>query len=943
MDMNRSGSVTPPLYKDSFRPVEERVRDLLERMTLEEKVRQMDQYSGVGLVDRTHPVMHNCMGEGAEILWDKVEEIIGEKGVGCIHDLYGTPGVNNALQKYAMERTRLGIPILFSEEALHGLCRPGSSIFPQQLALAAAWSPETVRKVGRCIAAETRSLGIHEVFSPVVDLARDPRWGRMEETYGEDTYLSSRTAVAMVEGLQGEDISRPDSVIAEVKHFSGYGIAEGGLNCAPVRLGRHEHQSAYLPVFEAAFREAGAVNAMCSYSAIDGFPCASDRELLTGVLRNKWKMRGFVRADMCAILRLYDAHYTAESPEEAIRQAVEAGVDMQYYDFPHDFYQNSLIRMVQDGRMKEETINTAVSRILRVKFLLGLFDRPYAEAEAFQRIILCKSHTDTALDAARKSICLLKNKDNLLPLGDGIRTIAVIGPNADAAGLGDYTPWVEGFKPVTVLEGIRKLAEPYTRIIHAKGCGTLAEETFPFPAGWLNTPEGENGLRGEYFNSADFSGDPVLIRTDEGVSFNWVFTKPSGKLTGSRYSVRWTGSIMPEEDYDGLIGIRSYDSMRLWIGDELVMDGWGLQENACRSISVRLEKGGKYAVRLEYLRDSNGAQVFFGMCRRYDGIDEAVEAARSADVAILVLGDSAATSGENFDRCSLDLPGIQQELLKAVVATGTPAVLVLQSGRALSLAWEAEHVPAILEAWFGGEKAGQAVAEALFGEINPAGRLPVSFPRSIGQLPVYYSRKPGGGVRYVEGDWSALFPFGYGLSYTEFAYSDLSIEVKATGRRGEQAENKANGQVDGDIGSQPDSQTDGNAGGQVDGGIGKQMTRDAGSQAGSRIFSRAPIKGAVKVAVLLNVKNIGQRAGDEVVQLYLHPRCSSTVQPLKALKGFRRIGLEAGESCRLTFLLGRKELQVLDRRFRWAVEPGGYDVYIGPDSSRVYLEGSFEL
>jgi hypothetical protein len=502
----------------------------------------------------------------------------------------------------------------------------------------------------------------------------------------------------------------------------------------------------------------------------------------------------------------------------------------------------------------------------------------------------------------------------------------------------------------------------------------------------LKTPEGENGLRGEYFNSADFSGDPVLIRTDEGVSFNWVFTKPSGKLAGSRYSVRWTGSIMPEEDYDGPIGIRSYDSMRLWIEDELVLDGWGLQENACRSISIRLRKGGKYAVRLEYLRDSNGAQVFFGMCRRYDGTAEAVEAARSADVAILVLGDSAATSGENFDRCSLELPGIQQELLKAVVATGTPAAVVLQSGRALSLAWEAEHVPAILEAWFGGEMAGQAVAEALFGEINPAGRLPVSFPRSIGQLPVYYSRKPGGGVRYVEGDWSALFPFGYGLSYTEFAYSDLSIEVKATGRRSEQVENKADGQVNGDmggqmvcwvggdtggqmigvIGSPMDSRSVDNAGGQMIGDVGSKMDDQPDGNAGgqaedgnadgqpegihmegrqqdSRIFGRMPIKGAVKVAVSLNVKNIGQRAGDEVVQLYLHPRCSSTVQPLKALKGFRRIGLEAGESCRLTFLLGRKELQVLDRRFRWAVEPGGYDVYIGPDSSRVYLEGSFEL
>ncbi|RCX17846.1 beta-glucosidase [Anaerobacterium chartisolvens] len=869
-------------YRNPNAPLEERIQDLLQRMTLQEKVRQMDQYFGTDLVDRAHPEQHNCADRGADIVWERVEQTIGSLGVGCIHDLYGTPDINNELQKYAVERTRLGIPILFSEEALHGLGRPGCSIFPQQITLAATWNPDLVYRVGRSIAAETRCCGIHEVFSPVIDLARDARWGRLEETYGEDTYLSSRMAVAMVKGLQGEDISSSDSVIAEVKHFSAYGIAEGGLNCAPVRLGPHEHESCFMPVFEAAFKEAGAINAMNSYSSIDGIPCVSNSALLTGVLRNRWKMKGFVRADMCSIVRLYDTHGTAHSPEDAIRQAIEAGVDMQYYDFSHEFYQESIIKMVRDGVMKMETIDLAVSRILRVKFLLGLFENPYTDPASYEKAMRCEKHGQITLQAARDGICLLKNKGGLLPLKKDLGSIAVIGPNADEARLGDYTPVVEGFKPVTVLEGIRKVVGAHTNVEYVRGVGVLEEEILPFPSGWLRTPEGNDGLTGEYFDSRDFTGRPVMVRNDEKIQFSWVFTRPSELLTKNSYTVRWTGKLVPDKAFKGWIGTRSYDSMRLWIDDMLLIDGWGLYANSSRSIPVVLEQGREYSVRLEYLKDANGAQVFFGLCDKSDEIAQAVEAARNAQVAIMVLGDSDETSGENMDRSDLCLPGRQLELLKRVYETGTPVVLVLQNGRPLSLTWELENIPAILEAWFGGEKGGQAVAEVLFGDVNPAGRLPVSFPKSVGQLPVNYNRKPGGGIKYVEEDWAPLFPFGYGLSYTSFCYDSLVIDPPCISAKG-------------------------------------------------------------KCTIKLEIENIGHMAGDEVVQLYIHQRCSSTVRPLKELKGFQRIGLKPGEKRTVSFTLGSKELKVLNSRFRWAVEPGIYDVMLGSNSADVRLAGTLEV
>lgn len=860
--------------------MEGRIEDLLGRMTLEEKVRQLDQYFGASFVDKTHPQMFTVMADTAKIEWDRVREVIGEEGIGCIHDLYAYAEVNNELQKYAMENTRLGIPILFSEEALHGLCRPGCTVFPHAITQASSWNPDIVKEIGRGIAAETRSFGIHETFGPVLDVAREPRWGRVEETYGEDTYLASRMAVAMVKGLQGEELASASSIIAEPKHFAVHGIPEGGLNMSPCPIGLNEMFTYHLPVFEAAFVEGGAVNAMCSYNSIDGIPCAAHRFLLTDVLRNRWKMPGFVRSDLGAISRLERSHCTADSAEEAIRQALEAGTEMQYYDYSHEVYQGSLIQLVKDGKIGMDTLDTAVSRVLRVKFLLGLFENPYVDTGLSPRVVRCEKHGDVALTAAREGICLLKNDQQMLPLDKKTKKIAVIGPSADVARLGDYTPYIEGFEAVTLLQGITAIVSPNTTVDFARGTGILEDELEAITAGHLTDGNENPGLFGQYFNTPDLSGEPALCRIDPQINFNWVITKPDEKITAYSFSVRWTGKLVPAQSFSGYIGTASQDSMRLWINGELLLDGWGKNKNAGGSIPFVFEAGCEYDLRLEYSKDTNGAEVMLGWNRGEEGIEQAVEIARKADVAIVALGDSKKTCGECVDRSELCLPGRQVELLKAVHATGTPVVLVLQNGRPITLAWEAEHIPAILEAWYPGEKGGTAMAEVLFGDYNPAGRLPVSFPKSIGQLPVYYNRRRGGAEKYMDGDNKPLFAFGHGLSYTTFQYESLQITPDRIAPDGE-------------------------------------------------------------VTVTFDVTNTGACSGDEVVQLYICDRVSTVVRPEKELKRFARVHLKPGEKKTISFALGFEELKLLGSDLQWAVEKGAFTVMVGPSSDHIALSKEF--
>jgi beta-glucosidase len=874
-------------YKDASLPIEERLQDLLARMSLEEKVRQMDQYHGVNnFVDKKFPGSGTAMARDGKLLMDKVASIIGDLGVGCIHDLYPpTADITNQLQKYAMEKTRLGIPFLFSEEGLHGLCSPGATIFPQAITLGASWNPEMARRVGRAIASEARAFGLHETFSPVLDLCRDPRWGRMEENYGEDTYLSSRLGVAMVKGLQGDNLSADDAIIAEPKHFAAYGTPRAGLNCGSCHVGERDLRMYYLPIFEAAVVEGGAMGMMCSYNSLNGEPCAGSKWLLTEVLREEWGFQGFVRSDLGAVRRLHTDHYVAESGEDAIRQAVEAGLDIQYYDYDRDFYQQSLIELVESGRLSETAVDRAVSSILRAKFMLGLFENPYTDPSLVAARVRCPKHQEVALQVAREGLCLMKNEGNLLPLSKDVRRVAVLGPSADIPRLGDYTAMVDGFSPVTVLEGIRQIVSEDTEVLFAKGAEIVLGDLKPIHRKYLSPPDNNGqGLLAEYYDNPDLAGPPTEVRIDSNICFNWILTTPAEGVGPEPFSVRWTGRLIPDHTFEGFLGTASTDSMRLWIDGVLFVDGWdqGSAVNSALKNAFRFKAGRVYDIRVEFKKDHSAAQVVLGWNDQQASIKDAVKLAKKADVAIVCLGDSSETCGEGRDRAFLDLPGDQLDLLKAVHATGTPTVLVLQIGRAATLTWEAEHIPAILNAWFGGERGGQAIAETLFGAYNPAGRLPVTFPKCVGQIPLYYNALPFGPQQYTDMNREPLFSFGHGLSYTSFAYSKLRFSAEAI---------------------RPDGH----------------------------------------ITVSVDVTNTGERAGDEVVQLYVRDKVSSIVRPLQELKGFQRVHLTPAQTQRVVFELGFDHLKLLNQQMEWVVEPGAFEVMVGGGSDAIALRGVFEV
>jgi beta-glucosidase len=714
-----------PVYLKPGAVVEDRVRDLLSRMTVEEKARQLDMYSG----------RETKFSAGGKLEVDRAKELWGDIGVGSIHDLYPRDAaLPNEIQAWLKQNTRLGIPALFIEEGLHGYLDPGHTVFPQSIALAATFNPDNARRAGAAIAAEMRSTNVHMSLSPVLCLARDPRWGRSEETYGEDPFLSGRIGMAYVQGMQGNSLMTDHTVIAEPKHFAAHGSPEGGRNTNTVHVGERELRDTFLPAFEAAFTEGGAFAAMCAYHEIDGVPCAANHHLLMDILRGEWGFKGFVLSDLGAINELETRHHVAANAEGAISQAITAGVDMQFYDYSHDVFLKSVVAAIADGSLAMADLDRAAGDVLRMKFMLGLFDKPNIDPGMAARVLRKQEFLDTSLQTAREAICLLKNEGGLLPLKKDVKAIALIGPGAAELRTGDYSGEGAGHT-VSIREGLEALKPAGTTIIYAKGCD---------------------------------------------------FDAPSG-------------------------------------GDE----------NA--------------------------------------SINEAVNAAKGAGVAIVCLGESSDTCGEGIDRETLDLTGRQEQLLEAVSATGTPVVLVLQNGRALTINWAAQHVPAIVDAWYSGEFGGKAIAEVLFGDYNPAGRLPVSFPKTVGQIPVTYDRKPSSFGGYVEGDSKPLFAFGYGLSYTRFAYSDLTVSPETI-----------------------------------------------------------PVSG--KVSVTVDVRNEGDRAGDEVVQLYVRDLVGSTTTPVKALRGFQRIHLKPGEKRTVTFQLGPHDLQLLNREMRWVVEPGEFEVMVGGSS-----------
>jgi beta-glucosidase len=744
-------------YRNSQLPIEQRVADLLSQMTLEEKAAQM-----LCVWQRKAALLLDQQGNFS---LEKARSNFGHRNglgqVGRPSDAGGgknprqTAELTNAIQRFFIEESRLGIPVIFHEECLHGHAAMDATSFPQPIGLGATFDPDLVQRVFTITAWEARSRGTHQALTPVVDVARDPRWGRVEETYGEDPYLVAQLGVAAVKGFQGDATFRDKKhIIATLKHFAAHGQPESGNNCAPVNISERVLRETFLSTFKAAIEQGGAMSVMASYNEIDGVPSHASCWLLRDVLRGEWKFRGFVVSDYFAIRELAErpelyGHHVARDGKEAAALAVRAGVNIELPD--PDCY-NHLVELVREGTLAESQLDELVAPMLAAKFRLGLFEDPYVDPAEAERIVGSDSHREVALEAARKTITLLKNDGGILPLEDrNMKTIAVIGPNADRLMLGGYSSKPKQF--ITVLDGVRKRAGENINVLYHEGCKITL---------------GEPGTQVNEIRLAD-----------------------------------------PEDN-----------------------------------------------------RSS---------------IAEAVKVAESADVIVLAIGGNEQTSREGYgrnhlgDRSSLDMVGQQDELVDAIAATGKPIVGVLFNGRPLSIRNLTKKANAICECWYLGQEAGQAVAEVLFGDVNPSGKLPITIPRSVGQLPMYYNYRPSARRGYLFDEVSPLYPFGFGLSYTTFSFGSPRLEQSTIGRDG-------------------------------------------------------------KTQVVVDVTNTGERAGDEVVQLYIRDLVSSTTRPVKELKGFKRISLRPGERQRVALEITPDRLAFWNIDKQFVVEPGEFLIMVGPNS-----------
>ncbi len=801
---------------------------------------------------------------------------------------------------------RLDIPRYnWWNECLHGVGRAGvATVFPQAIGLAATWDPDLILRVATAIADEARAKhhqalrrgfsGIYTgltFWSPNINIFRDPRWGRGQETYGEDPYLAARMGVAFVQGLQGND-PHYLKLVATPKHFAVHSGPELERHHFDARVGERDLRETYLFAFEACVREGKAASVMGAYNRLNGEPCCASPTLLDRVLRREWGFEGFVVSDCLAIKDIHAHHKVVATPEEAAALAVQAGCDLEC---GQTFY--ALVDAVKHGLIAEETIDRAVRRLFQARFRLGMFDPPEQVPYAHipYDVIHSPAHRELALRAARESIVLLKNEGNLLPLSKDIASIAVIGPNASDVQvlLGNYsgTPATA----VTPLEGIRRKVSPATKLYYARGCDIAAgvPRLEAIPSACLYPAEGEGpGLTGEYYDNPAWAGAPALRRVDRSIDFVWKDTTPLAQEWGNPFAIRWTGYLVPPVSGRYRLGIHGFSRYRLYLDGRLIAEYEGIHIPILDTEEVELEAGRFYPLRLDYASHGISPQVqLLWSIPQADPEPQALEVAAKAEVIVAVMGISPALEGEEMpvrvdgfsggDRTRIDLPEVQERLLRQLYALGKPIVLVLLNGSPLAVNWAAEHIPAIIEAWYPGQAGGEAIADVLFGDYNPAGRLPVTFYRSVEDLPPFedYTME-GRTYRYFPGE--ALFPFGYGLSYTTFRLENLRLDRTAVG-------------------------------------IGEE------------------------VAIRADATNTGTRAGDEVVQLYVHFPDAPRPGPIRELKGFRRLSLQPGERRTVSFTLGTDLFGRYDEHGRYVVRPGRVEIMVGHSSQHLPLRATLEL
>jgi beta-glucosidase len=862
----------PPVYKDASRPIERRVEDLLSRMTLEEKFRQMFMIPGdLGNdPDRFRSGIFGFQISARPTTAKAAGQILAyDPGVRA-----GEAALNiNAVQRFFVEQTRLGIPIIPFDEALHGLVREGATCFPQSIGLAASFNPELMGRVSRAIALETRTRGIRQVLSPVLNLARDVRWGRTEETYGEDPFLAAVMGTAFVSEMER------GGVIATPKHFAA-NVGDGGRDSYPLNLNeRWLEENEFVP-FRLAFRDGGARSVMTSYNSLDGRPCSADSRLLREKLKGEWGFKGFTISDAGAVGGANVLHFTAADYADATAQSVEAGQDV-IFQSSFDHY-TLFWEAFRQGRISDRAVDEAVRRVLRAKFELGLFENPYVDPAVAASANGSPENRDLALQAAHESIVLLKNEGGVLPFSKLIRSIAVIGTDAEEARMGGYSG--PGNRKVSILDGIRAKLGPGVVIRYAPGCGRTSAETTTIPVSNLMTVENgikSPGLKAEYFDNPRFEGKPKLIRIDPAVDFGWTLYSPHEAIPYDWYSVRWTGRLLAPSTGLVKIGIEGNDGFRLTLDGRIIVESWTKETHRSKLAEFRMEKGRVYDLSLEFYEPAGNARVRLVWTAGMEPvwkkrIREAVEAAAQSDAVVVVAG---LHEGEFQDRARLNLPGHQEELIQAVAAAGKPAVVVLVGGSAVTMQPWQDRVNGLLDVWYPGEAGGTAVADVLFGDYNPAGRLPITFPVAEGQLPLVYNHQPTGrGDDYDDLTGQPLYPFGFGMSYTRFEYRDLR-------------------------------------------------------------FDPARIRADESVTVRFKVKNIGLVDGEEVIQLYIRDVLASVVRPILELKGFQRVRLGPGEEREFAFVLTPEKLSLVDRALKRVVEPGEFRIMIGSSSKDIRLRG----
>lgn len=873
---NLNAQVNKPLYKDPSQPIETRVQDLLSRMTPDEKFWQLFMIPG-------------DLSQGKDRYKDGIFgfQIGAAEGEGATGQLlkyspesnaYEMAAKINEIQKFFVEETRLGIPIIVFHEALHGLLSKGAVSFPQSIGMAASFNPELMRDAAAAIAVETKSRGIRDILSPVVNLAMDVRWGRTEETYGECPYLSSVMGVAFVSEFEKR------GVITTPKHFIA-NVGAGGRDSYPISFNERWLKEYNLPAFKACFQQGGSRSVMTAYNSLDGTMCSGNDWLLRKILKEEIGFNGFVITDACALGGSNVLHMTSKDYAESTKIGIEGGLDVI---FQTDYNHHPLFKEAFDKQMIDPArIDDAVARVLRAKFELGLFEDPYIDASLAESQNNTPEHRALSRSMARESFVLLKNENNALPLSPQMKSVALIGYDVEAGRLGGYSG--PGTNTINILQGMRETLPSHVKINHAAGVPLSHSDYVTIPSSALSTHfEGAKkaGLKGEYWANSDFEGKPVMTQLNETLSFGWTLYSPNEELIPyDSYSIVWTGKIKSPVAGSHRIGAEGNDGYRIWIDGKLIVDNWRKVSFGTHTAPFNWEKDREYDIKVEYYETAGNAR--FNLVWEVGAdlswkqqIQEAVAAAEASDVAIVTVG---ILEGEFNDRAKLSLQGKQEELLAAVAATNKPMIVLLVGGSAITMENWLDKADAVMDIWYPGDEGGYAVAEVLTGKYAPSGKLPITFPIHEGQVPLIYNHKPTGrGDDYNNLTGQPLFPFGHGLSYTTFEYSDFKFDDQEINKNG-------------------------------------------------------------STKLRCKVKNTGKTAGAEVVQLYMRDVVASLAQPIIQLKAFEKVNLKPNETKEVVFDITPEMLKLLDANMKWIVEPGEFRFMIGSSCKDIRLRGNLSV